>query len=482
MYKSAVEILSAIGNGEISSVEILTSYLKRIEKINPEINAVVQLDTDRAMERAQKADKALSSGDSWGLLHGLPMTVKDAFEVSGIVSTCGAKVWKNHIPETNAEAVQKLIDAGAIIFGKTNVPLFLADIQTFNDIYGTTNNPWNITKTPGGSSGGAAAAVAAGMTPLELGSDIGGSIRTPSHFCGTYGHKPSHGIIPMNGHIPPPPGAIAGQNNLAVVGPITRTAEDLELMMNVLSGPTKSESNGWILKLPPARYNKLSDYTIGIWLDDPYCPVDLETINLIRKTADQLANSGGKVQNAQPDFSLEMNDKIYGKLLAPIMATGYPKEVIETMETALPKLNPEDQSPRARQIRNSLISHTDWLSANEKRQQIRQKWNLFFESFDILLCPTTVRSAFDHDHHHDFHGRNIMVNEVERPYSDLIVWPGLANTGQLPATNVPIGLSSDNMPIGMQIIGPYLEDRTTIEFAKLIAEITGGFLPPIPYN
>ena len=236
MYQSAVEILSAIQNGETSSVEILTSYLNQIEKINPEINAVVQLDIDRAMERARSADKAISRGDSWGLLHGLPMTVKDAFEVSGIVSTGGAKVWKNHIPKTNADAVQKLIDAGAIIFGKTNVPLFSADIQTFNDIHGTTNNPWDITKTPGGSSGGAAAAVASGMTPVELGSDIGGSIRTPSHFCGVYGHKPSQGIIPMNGHIPPPPGAIAGQNNLAVVGPITHTAEDLELMMNVLSG------------------------------------------------------------------------------------------------------------------------------------------------------------------------------------------------------------------------------------------------------
>ncbi|MBC8346291.1 MAG: amidase [Candidatus Marinimicrobia bacterium] len=478
MLKSATQILASIRKGDLSSVEVLTEHLNRIDQINPNINAVVQLDVDRAMKRAKIADEATAKGESWGPLHGLPITVKDAFEVEGIISTGGAPVWKDYIPKANAEAVEKLVDAGAIIFGKTNVPLFSGDVQAFNDIYGTTNNPWDITKTSGGSSGGAAAAVASGMSPVELGSDIGGSIRTPAHFCGVFGHKPTHGIIPMIGHLPPPPGATAGEDTLAVVGPLARSAEDLELMMNVLAGPNKSLSKGWHLKLPPARHKKLSDFKIGLWLDDPYCPVDEETVNLIQNTVDQVDKTGATVNDMQPDFSLEMNDIIYGQLLAPVMATGFPKKVIERMKDELSNLHSTDQSPRSHQIRNSLISHKDWLSANGKRHQIKQKWADYFNDLDVILCPTTIRPAFDHDHQPDFHSRRIDVNGKKRHYTDLFIWAGLASTAQLPSTNVPIGFSKNGPPIGMQVIGPYLEDWITIEFAKQISEITGGFPSP----
>ena len=478
MFKSANKILASIQKGELSSVEVLTAHLDRIKQINPKINAVVQLDADQAMSRAKAADEATANGESWGPLHGLPMTVKDAFEVASVLSTSGAPKWKDHVPKANAKPVQKLVDAGAIIFGKTNVPLYSSDWQAFNDIYGTTNNPWNVTKTPGGSSGGSAAAVAVGISPVELGSDIGGSIRTPAHFCGVYGHKPSHGIVPMNGHLPPPPGATAGQDTLSVVGPLARSADDLELMMNVLAGPVKNESKAWRLELPAAPQKKLSDYRVGLWLDDPHCPVDTETVDFIQNTADQLAKSGATVKETQPDFSLEFNNNIYGQLLAPVIATGFPKKVIKYMKSELETLDPEDRSPRANQIRNSLLPHSEWLSANGKRQKIKQKWEAYFNDFDVILCPTALCPAFDHDHQPDFHSRRLQVNGEDRNYTDIYIWAGLASCAQLPATNIPIGISNVGLPISIQVMGSYLEDKTTIEFAKLVSEITGGFVAP----
>jgi amidase len=478
MFDSATQILASIRKGDLSSVEVLTEHLNHIEQINPKINAVVQMDMERAMARTKAADEATAKGESWGPLHGLPMTVKDAFEVEGIISTCGAPVWRDHIPKSNAEPVQKLIDAGAIIFGKTNVPIFCSDWQTFNDIYGTTNNPWDFTKTPGGSSGGSAAAVASGLSPVELGSDIGGSIRIPAHFCGVYGYKPTHGIVPMNGHLPPPPGATAGEDTLAVVGPLARTPEDLELMLNVLAGPVKSATKAWCLQLPAPRHKMLSDYRIGLWLDDPYCPVDIETVDLIQNTADQFAKAGAMVKDAKPEFSLEFNNDIFGQLLAPVVATGFPKKVIDQMKNELKSLGPNDQSPRSQRIRNSFISHSEWLSADGKRQKIKQLWNAYFNDYDVILCPTAVRPAFDHNHITDFHSRRLQINGKKRFYTDILIWAGLANCAQLPATNIPLGFSKSGLPISMQAMGPYLEDKTTIEFAKLVAEITGGFVVP----
>ena len=229
IYENAKELVNKIKSKEISSVELLEAYLKQVEKVNPKINAVVVLDAERALEKAKKADQ---TKNKTGLLFGLPMTIKDAFEVEGIVSTGGNPAWKDNIPNKNAEAVQRLVDEGAIIFGKTNVPFLSADLQSFNALYGTTNNPWDIERTPGGSSGGSAAALASGMTPLELGSDIGGSIRIPSHFCGLFGHKPSYNIISEVGHMPPPPGSISTGNGLSVSGPLARSPEDLELALD----------------------------------------------------------------------------------------------------------------------------------------------------------------------------------------------------------------------------------------------------------
>ena len=210
---------------------------------------MVNLDAETAMDKAKEADKLTEQGKSLGPLHGIPMTIKDAYEVEGMVSTGGDPNWKDNVPLKNAEAVQRLVDAGAIIFGKTNVPYHSADIQSYNDIYGVTNNPWDLERTPGGSSGGSAAALAAGMTPLELGSDIGGSIRTPAHFCGVFGHKPSYNIVSEVGHLPPPPGFILTGNGLSVAGPLARSPEDLEIAMNVLAAPQGQDEIAWSINL-----------------------------------------------------------------------------------------------------------------------------------------------------------------------------------------------------------------------------------------
>ncbi|MGB5375926.1 MAG: amidase family protein, partial [Polyangiales bacterium] len=272
-YRSALECLAALRNRDVSSLELVDACIARIEALNPELNAVVATDYDRARETARAADAARANGDALGVLHGLPMTIKDSLETAGLVTTSGAHELRHHLPEEDAVAVHRVVDAGAIVLGKTNLPIYAGDWQSYNAVYGRTNNPWDVTRTVGGSSGGAAASVAAGFVPLEIGSDIAGSIRTPAHYCGVYGHKPSHGVVPGRGHIPGPPGT-KSEPDLAVVGPLARTAGDLQLALDVIAGPDTLMRDGWSLNLPASRAGRLSEFRVGYWLDDPLCPID----------------------------------------------------------------------------------------------------------------------------------------------------------------------------------------------------------------
>ena len=478
LTQSASELVQQLKNKDISAVELLEAHLDRIAVVNPEINAVVTLDKDRIRKRAEAADKALENGADWGPLHGLPMTVKDAYEAEGIVSTGGSPKWKDHVPQRNAEVVERLTAAGATVFGKTNVPNLSGDWQTYNEIFGVTNNPWDQTKTPGGSSGGAAAAVAAGLTPLEVGSDIGGSIRIPAHFCGIYGHKPSYGLIPMRGHLPPPPGSLSENDTITVAGPLARSAADLEIALSVLAGPRTSEGKGWQLNLPPARHQQIKDFRIAIWPDDGFCPVETAMADAIQEMANQLAKQGAAVTEANPGFSLEMNNDLFWNLFNAVIATGFPKPVLDDMKQLLKNSAIDDKDPRVRQARGALISHKDWLRVNELRLRIKAMWDEFFQSYDVLLCPVTFTTAFDHDHNPDLLGRYITVDGAERHYSEITTWPSVATISQLPATVVPIGHSPVGLPIGMQVIGPYLEDYTTIAFARAIEGVCSGYTPP----
>src|SRR3954465_8220908 len=253
-FRTAKQLASAVRKKKIGCVELLDLYLKRVEAHNPKLNAIIATDIPGARKRAKGADKAVKAGKKLGPLHGVPMTIKESFDVAGYPTTWGIPAFKDHEAKTNSLVAQRMIDAGVTLFGKTNVPLMLADYQSYNDIYGTTNNPWDLTRSPGGSSGGSGAALAAGLTGIEAGSDIGSSIRNPAHYCGVYGHKPSWGVVSTRGH------ALNGnvaQADISVCGPLARGAEDLEIAMDVMAGPDDIDSRGWTLSLPRSKKTRL---------------------------------------------------------------------------------------------------------------------------------------------------------------------------------------------------------------------------------
>ncbi|MCT7660589.1 amidase family protein [Mycobacterium deserti] len=442
----AHRLAEGIRRREFSSRELLDGYLDRVALLNPALNAVVTLDVDGARRAADTADAVLAQGEPIGPLHGVPMTVKDTYETAGMRTTCGVPAW-DHVPERDADAVQRLRSAGAVIFGKTNTPAYAADWQTYNPVFGTTNNPWDSARSPGGSSGGAAAALAAGMTALELGSDIAGSIRMPSNWCGVCGHKPSWGIVSQRGHLPPPPGALSAAD-LAVMGPLGRSVTDLELALTVLAGPATSNAIAWRLDLPQARATALTQLRVATWLDDPAYPVEQDVAVVLQSAVDALVDAGANVVDAPSPVSLPAVVGLHMELLYPLM----------------------DPS--------STLRHRDWLTANERRERIRAKMAEFFRHVDALLMPVAIVPAITHDHLEPMADRILTLVDGNRSYLDLLGWVGLPTVAYLPATAVPIGQTATGLPVGIQVVGPYLEDRTTLAVARCIEEVLGGFAPP----
>ena len=476
-FRPAVALAKALRVGELGSRELLEHYVARVERLNTRVNAVVALDLERARRCADDADAARARGRLLGPLHGLPMTVKDSLETAGLCTTCGVPDLAGHVPGRDATAVARLRAAGAVVFGKTNTPTWAMDVQTYNPVYGTTNNPWDTTRSPGGSSGGAAAAVAGGLTALEMGSDIGGSIRNPAHYCGVYGHKPSFGIVPGRGHLPPPPGALAGAD-INVIGPLARSADDLALALEVVAGADEGEAPGWRLALPPARRGALRDYRVAAWLDDPACPVDDAVRARLEAIVEALDKAGVRVDvRARPvDFAEAHRD--YHRLLLPVTMAGAPDAVIAALAEHAAQLAPDVDDLPARLARFATQRHRDWLAANEKRQHHRARWAAFFREHDVLLCPASPVTAIVHDHEGDVFTRTIQVNGQTRPYADQVAWAGVVGMAYVPATVAPAGRTPAGLPVGVQIVGPYLEDRTPLDFARRLAEVAGGFEPP----
>jgi amidase len=440
---SATELVHLLRRRQVGSRELLEHYLARIDAQNPALNAVVTLDVEGARKAADAADRATARGHDVGALHGLPMTIKDSFETAGMPTTAGAPDLAGYVPQQDADAVARLRAAGAVIFGKTNLPTFAMDWQTYNPLFGTTNNPWDVTRTPGGSSGGAAAAVAAGLTGLELGSDIRGSLRQPAHNTGVYTLKPSYGLVPVRGHIPGPPGTLSAPD-LAVVGPIARSADDLDLALDVLAGPDAAMATAWRLRLPAARGRSLTDYRIGVWLDDPYAPVDATVKSVLAAAVQALRGAGAQVDDTARPVELAEADVVFEKLFAAAIAPGA----------------------------------ADWNYTNEHRQQLRARWRHFFESCDVLLTPVSPVAAIEHDQSGDVGSRTIIVNGAPRPYTDQSIWTGLAGAAYLPAAVVPVGRTSGGLPVGMQVIAPYLEDRTAVDVARHLGHLLGGYETP----
>lgn len=480
-FRSAAELARMIRRREISSRELLEHFVARVELLNPKINAVVAKDIERARKLAHHADEAQARGESLGALHGLPTTIKDAFEVEGIVSTGGAPEWANNIPPRSATAIERIQRAGGIVFGKTNVPYMSGDLQTYNDVYGTTNNPWNLACGPGGSSGGSAAALAAGFTAFEFGSDIGGSIRTPAHLCGVFGHKPTFGIVPKRGHVSPPPGSLR-EGDLSVAGPLGRSAEDLGILLDIAAGPDWGMSSGWKLDLPPARARSPKELRIAVWIDDPFCDIDKESAALLKNAAKALEDAGARVDwNARPAFTLAEITEAYLILLHSCVGSGFPAKIKERWMAEKAKLAPDDKSHAALQMRGATMSYADRMVWEEKQTQLRARWAEFFTGYDVVLAPTMMRPAFAHDQSSNWHQRKLDVNGTARPYMDVLIWAGPAVVSYLPATTAPVGITSEGLPVGVQIIGPHMGDRTTIAVAGMLEDILGGFKAPPGY-
>ena len=474
-FLDATELAERLRSRTISSLDLLDLYLARIEEYDPPLGAVVTVDADGARERAREADRHLDAGEPGELL-GLPVTIKDAWEVAGLRTTAGAPILRDHVPEQSATAVARLQAAGAIVFGKTNVPPFSGDVQTDNEIFGRTQNPWNLERTPGGSSGGAAVAVACGFTAFELGSDIGGSIRTPANWTGVYGHKTSWGIVPGHGHIPGPPGTLSTAD-LGVFGPLARSARDLDRILSIVAGPDDLRGTAWKFSAPAARVTELRDFRVAALFDDAYAPVDPEVQSKLEAVAQTLEKAGVPVERgAQPFDSLEEIVDLYSLMLAPIMVSGLPDASIEALEALAASDAPYD--PRLRFARGAVQSHRTWLSRHERRVRLQHRMRAFFSDYDVFLCPGVPVPAIPHDDHPDFYGRRIAVGADDRPYSDLLSWIAPATLAGLPATSAPVGRTAGGLPVGVQIVGPPLEDRTPIAFAAALAEHLGGFEPP----
>jgi amidase len=476
-YRPAAELAQALARRQVSSRELIDAAVSRIEALDPKINAVVVRDFERARAAAEDADAALARGERRPLL-GLPMTVKEQFNVAGLPTTWGFvdSSWR---PDADALAVQRLKAAGAIVIGKTNVPAGLTDWQSYNNIYGTTNNPWDLSRTPGGSSGGGAAALAAGFVPLELGSDIGGSLRVPAHFCGVFSHKPSLDLIPLRGAGPPqtPPNPVRG--DLAVIGPMGRSAADLALALHVLAGPDElMEGIGYKLVLPPPRHEQLADYRVLVIDKHPLSPTAGSISAALNGLADRLSKLGCKVVRQSPKLpDLALTTSVYAQLLMAVFTADLPPEDIERLRSVAKTLSPDDKSLRAYRVRGLTMTHPDWIRASRIRGGLRARWQALFQDVDVVLCPPMATAAFPHDHSQQW-TREIEVDGKEIPYDDQIAWPAIATLSGLPATTMPIGRIHSGLPIGMQVIGGFLDDRTTLTFAGLVEREFGGFTPP----
>jgi amidase len=475
---TAAELTQAIRDREISSRELLEDLLARAERINPALNAIVAWDIERARAAAAAADEATASGESRGALHGLPLTVKDTYETAGLVTTAGAPELAKYVPETDAVAVARLKAAGAIVFGKTNTPLYAGDWQTYNEVYGRTSNPWDLTRTVGGSSGGAAAALAAGLTPLEFGSDIGGSIRIPAHYNGVFGHKPSWGIVPLRGHIPGAPGSLTTPD-IAVAGPLARSVGDLRLALDIVAGPLAQEAAGWKLELNPGpALHDVAGLRVATVFGDgaQVAPISAEVRANLDSFAAKLAAAGARVDAVALPVPLAEGLAVWLDIAAPILGAGMPEHLYA--EFAALENVPGD-SPQLRAGRAFALRFRAVVAAMELRERQRAAWAGFFEQYDVVLAPVMPTVAFPHDTKRPLGERTIDVDGTIVSHEAAATWCCAVGGVLLPIVTLPTGPSATGLPVGVQVIGPYLSDLRLLRIAELLAVAADArFVPP----
>ncbi len=477
-FLPAHELARRLRRRELSALEALDHSLDRIARLDGAINAVPVLDIDRARARARDADEALAHGELWGPLHGVPMTVKESFNVAGLPTTYGFEAFRDNRATADAVAVQRLKAAGAVIFGKTNVPVSLADWQSFNPVYGTTNNPWDPTRTPGGSSGGSSAALAAGFTALELGSDIGASIRNPAHYCGVWGHKPTWGVVPLKGHELTPM-VDADHFDIAVAGPLARSATDLQLAMDVLATPLDLWTPlgrmpvTWRTRdLPPPHYR------VAVLFDDEEAEVDASVQQALRELVAFLRAAGVAVTEGERPVDSAEAHEVYVHLLRAATGSHYDEATHAAATARARDFAADDRSYAARHFRGNASSHRDWVRFDARRTALQRQWSDFFERHDLLICPVATSPAFEHAQQGERWERMIPVNRRGQPSTDQLFWAGYPGIVGLPATAVPIGQSADGLPIGAQIVAPLFGDPDGLRFARWLEAEFRGFVPP----
>jgi amidase len=478
VYESAAALARRLRRREISASALAQRYMARIQALDAHINAVVVRDFDRALARAREADAALAQGQSWGPLHGVPITVKESFDVAGLPTTWGFEAHRHHQASETAVAVQRLLDAGAIVLGKTNVPVALADWQTFNPVYGTTHNPWNPARTPGGSSGGSAAALAAGFSALEMGSDIGASIRNPSHYCGVYGHKPTWGVVPMKGQQLPGDVCIDALD-IAVVGPMARSAFDLTLAMDLLCadgqhfGPLGWTPYRWRDDGRPARALR-----VAVMADDACAPVDASIRAPIQQLADWLRERGLTVSETARPVDSEEAWEVYVSLVRAATGSHMGDADWAAASQHAAALPPGQRSYEAWHWRGITMSHRQWVKYDERRARLRLQWARFFEDWDLLLCPVATTAAFPQQQTGWRWERMVTVDGQPQPSTQSLFWAGYPGLCGLPATAVPLALDSEGLPVGLQIVGPVFADPVCLRMARWLEAEFRGFQPP----
>ena len=475
---TAAELAQAIRDRQLSSRELLGALLARAERVNPALNAIVAWDVERAMVRAKAADDAIAHGEHAGPLHGLPMTVKDTWETAGLVTTSGAAEFAGNVPAADALGVSRLRQAGAIIFGKTNTPAYAGDWQTYNDLYGRTSNPWDLSRTAGGSSGGAAAAVAAGMTPLEFGSDIGGSIRNPSHFNGVYGLKPSWGVVPVRGHIPGPPGSLLTVD-VGVAGPIARSVADLRTAFGLLAGPLPEDAAAWRLDFDPgADLTDVHGLRVASFLGEggEVLPIARDARASMDTFAARLSAAGVRLDEAHLPVALSDGLATWRDVTMPILGAGMPDAEFATI-AALEDMSGDDPVLMTRRAMAGRFR--DVLAATERRQRQRTAWAEFFHLYDVALAPVMPVAAFPHDTDRPLEERLIDVDGVAISHQTAAAWLCAIGVMLLPVVTLPAGLTNRGLPVGIQVVGPFLTDLRLLRIAELLDAAGGaGYKPP----
>ncbi len=471
-FGTALAAAAAIRAKKISAEELTQHTLKRIARLNPKLNAIVLLLEQKAIEQARAADNALAKGTVLGPLHGVPFTIKESFEFPGAPCTWGHKERLQAKSRITAMAVERMVRAGAIILGKTNVPVDLMDWQSDNPIWGVSNNPWALDRTPGGSTGGGAAATAAGLGFLTLGSDIGGSIRVPAHFCGIYGLKPTLNLIPLHGHVRVAGGdGMSPPHDLAVAGPLARSAADLRLALEVCAGPEPDDIIALKWKLPPPRRSRLRDFRVGYVFDDKDCPPSSEVGTVLENLLSSLSKAGAKLKSGWPEgINLGKQSYSYFFLLSALTNADLP-------ESEVKELQARPNAEKDPYIASLFLPHRVWLGATMERLEARKAWQEYFREHDVFLTPTAFVPAFPHTRL-PRDERKLMTPEGERPYMDMIYYVGPFSFSGIPAISAPAGLTQGGLPVGVQIAGPWMEDGTPIAFAESLAGLVGGFIPP----